>query len=210
MPKRTQLLEDLRGDKDYGVFLMIQMDGVPETLQLVVTTTELDEKAGGLRDKRSYVIRAIGVQEHQVSVGLFRNLRIEEASHPLLYQYNDTPVGLFFRGQPTDSNALLVDFIQAYAGTFGPWRQIPTYLNSNRPLFDLLSSSGDLVGEMPKPLADKLVPVFERHGLETKVVEGSTPTTSDEHGRTQHMKALIMDDSYIVAMDFTVEFLGRT
>jgi hypothetical protein len=145
-----------------------------------------------------------------VSVGLFGSLHILDADHPLLYQYNTTPVGLFFRGQPSDSNALLVDFIQAYTGTFGPWRQIPTYLNTNRPLFDLLSSTGDLVGEMPKPLVEKLAPVFERHGLETKIVEGTSPVTSDEHGRSQHMKALIMDDSYIVAMDFTVEFLGRT
>lgn len=209
MPKRQQLLDELSGEKDYGVFLMVQMDGVPETLQLVITTTELDERAGGLRDKRSYVIRAIGVQEHRVSVGLFGKLRFEEVNHPLLYQYNETPVGLFFRGQTNDPNALLVDFLQAYSGTFGPWRQIPTYLNTNRPLFDLLSSSGDLVGEMPKPLAEKLAPVFESHGLETKIVEGSTPETSDEHGRTQHMKALIMDDSYVVAMDFTVDFLGR-
>jgi hypothetical protein len=66
------------------------------------------------------------------------------------------------------------------------------------------------VGEMPKPLAENLTPVFERHGLETKVVEGNAPLDSDEHGRSHRMKALIMDDSYIVAMDFTVEYLGRT
>ncbi len=209
MPKRQQLLDDLSGEKSYGVFLMVQMDGVPETLQMVITTTELDEQRGGLRDKRSYVIRAIGVQEHRVSVGLFGNLRFMDTGHPLLYQYNETPAGLFFRGRPDDSNALLVDFMQAYTSTFGPWRQIPTYLNVSRPLLDLLNSGGDLVGEMPKPLAEKLASAFERHGLETKIIEGAAPEESDEHGRTQHMKALIIDDSYIVAMDFTVEFLGK-
>ncbi len=209
MPKRQQLLEDLSGEKAYGVFLMLQMDGVPETLQMVITTTELDEQRGGLRDKRSYVIRAIGVQEHRVSVGLFGSLRILETDHPLLHQYNETPVGLFFRGQPDDSNALMVDFMQAYTSTFGPWRQIPTYLNVSRPLFDLMNSGGDLVGEMPKTLAEKLIPAFERHGLETKVIEGEARLESDEHGRSQHMKTLIIDDSYIVAMDFTVEFLGK-
>lgn len=209
MPRRAQFLDDLSGEKAYGVLLMLQMDGVPETLQLVMTATELDEHAGGLRDKRSYVIRAIGVQEHRVSVGLFGSLRFAEADHPLLYPYNSTPVGLFFRGQPNDANALLVDFMQAYAGTFGPWRQIPSYLNTNRPLFDLLNSGGDLVGEMPKLLAEKLVPAFERHGLETKIIEGSTPLGADEHGRSQHMQALIVDESYIIAMDFSVEFLGK-
>jgi hypothetical protein len=208
MPKRKQLLAELAGDKAYGVFLMVQMDGIPETLQLVIATTELDEKAGGLRDKSRYVIRAIGVREHKVSVGMFGSLEFVD-EHPLLHQYNATPVGLFFRGSPADPNGLLVDVFQAYAGTFGPWRQIPLYLNASKPLLSLLTSGGDLLGEMPKPLSDNLVKVLDRHGLEHKVIEGEGPETSDEHGRTQLMKALILDDSYIVALDFTVDILGK-
>jgi hypothetical protein len=208
MPKREQLLKDLEGDKSYGVFLMAQMDSVPETLQLVIATTEYDDQAGGLRDKSRYLIRAIGVQEHKISVGMFGSLRFFD-DHPLLYQYNTTPAGVFFRGQSADPNALLVDMLQAYAGTFGPWRQIPQYLNTNKPLLSLLASTGDLLGEMPKPLAENLVKVLEKHNLETKVIEGQSPLEADEHGRTQLMKALVIDDSYLVALDFTVETLGR-
>jgi hypothetical protein len=208
MPKREQLLRDLEGEQAYGVLLMVQMDSVPETLQLVIATTEFDEKAGGLRDKNRYLIRAIGVQEHKVSVGMFGSLRFAD-DHPLLYQYNTTPFGVFFRGTAADPNALLVDMLQAYATTFGPWRQIPTYLNTAKPLFNLLSSSGDLLGEMPQPLADELVKTLERHSLETKTIAGQSPLDADEHGRSQLMKALIVDESYLVAMDFTVDLLGK-
>jgi hypothetical protein len=187
---------------------MAQMDSVPETLQLVIVTTEYDEKAGGLRDKSRYLIRAIGVQEHKISVGMFGSMRFLD-DHPLLYQYNTTPVGVFFRGQAADPNALLVDLLQAYATTFGPWRQIPQYLNTEKPLFNLLSSTGDLLGEMPKPLAENVVKALEQHKLETKMIEGQPPEESDEHGRSQLMKALVIDDSYLVAMDFTVDLLGR-
>lgn len=208
MPKREQLLNELSGENAVGILLMVQMDGVPETLQLVVVTTEFDEKAGGLRDKGRYVIRAIGVHEHQFSVGAFQSLRFVD-DHPLLYQHNTTPVGLFYRGQVNDVNALLVDVFQAYATTFGPWRQIPTYFNVSKPLFNLLTSGGDLLGEMPKPLAERLVKVLEQHNLETKMIAGESPEESDEHGRSQFMKALIIDESFVIALDFTVEFLGR-
>jgi hypothetical protein len=208
MPKREQLLKDLEGDNAVGVLLLVQMDSVPETLQLVIATAEYDEKAGGLRDKTRYLIRAIGVQEHRASVGIFRTLEFS-TDHPLLYQYNQTPAGVFFRGQAADPNALLVDMLQAYASTFGPWRQIPQYLNTGKPLFSLLTSGGDLLGEMPKPLADRIVPVLEKHKLETKIIEGQSPLDSDEHGRSQLMQALVIDDSYLVAIDFTVDILGK-
>jgi hypothetical protein len=208
MPKRERLLQELTGDNAVGVLLMVQMDGVPETLQLVVVTMEYDETAGGLRDKGRYVIRALGVQEHRVSVGIFQTLRLMD-EHPLLYQYNTTPTGVFYRGQTKDVNALLVDLLQAYATTFGPWRQIPDYLNTTQPLFNLLSSGGDLLGEMPAPLANQIVKVLDQHELEHKVIEGPSPEESDEHGRSQLMKALIVDESFVVAMDFTVEELGK-
>lgn len=208
MPKRDKLFSELQGENAYGVFLMIQMDGVPETLQLVIATTEYDDSVKGLRDKSRYVIRALSVQEHRVSVGMFQSLQLVE-DHPLLYQYNTTPAGLFFRGQAADPNALLVDFLQAYAGVFGPWRQVPSYLNVSKPLLSILSSSGDVVGEMPKPLAEALAKTFEKHNLEAKIIEGQSPLEADEHGRSQLMKALILEDSYIVAMDFTVDELGK-
>lgn len=208
MPKREQLLRELSGENSYGVFLMLQMDSVPETLQLVVATTELDKQRGGFRDVGQYVIRALGVVEHRVSVGLFRSLRFVE-DHPLLYQYNTTPHALFFRGKAPDPNALLVDVLQSCAMIFGPWRQVSEYLNTSQPLLSLLASEGGLLGQMPEPLARNLSGVLEKHGLETLLQAGDPVTPQDEHGRSQLRKALILDDSYVIALDFTVDQLGK-
>lgn len=207
MTPREQLFEDLTGDDRYGVLLMAQLDAVPETLQLVIATTREDPAAGGLRDMHQFVIRAIGVAEHRIHLGVFKSFA-ERDTHPLLHQYNATPVGLFFRGQPDDVNALFVDVLQAYAGTFGAWRQPPMYFNTSRPLLNLLASGGDLVGQMPQPLADALVKALEAHGLETRALAEPTEDT-DEHGRSRLRKVLLMDDAYVVAFDFTVEFLGK-
>jgi hypothetical protein len=208
MPRRDQLFEELAGDDCYGVLLLAQLDAVPETLQFMITTTKLDAATGGLRDVGQYVIRAIGVAEHRVSLGIFNTAKIR-TSHPLLYQYNTSPVGLFFRGQPDDANALFADLLQAYAGTFGPWRQPPTYLNTSKPLLNLLTSGGDLLGQMPQPLADNLAKTLEANGLETRAMTEPSDT-EDEHGRSRLRSVLLLDESYIIAFDFTVEKLGKS
>ncbi len=200
MPKRDQLLDELKGENDYGVLLMVQMDGVPDTLQAIIATTQYDDSASGLRDKHQYIVRAVGVKEHQVSVGMFKSLKLMD-DHPLSYAYNTTPVALFFRGTPKDTNELVLDLFQGYASTFGPWRQIPEYLNTSKPLVELLSGGGDLLGQMPLPLAERLQKVLEHHGLETKLVEDKQTEPK--------MKVLTLDESYIMALDFTIESFGN-
>lgn len=208
MPRRDQLLQELEGDDRFGVLLLGQLDAVPETLQFIVTTTRLDPATGGFHDIGQYIIRAIGVKEHRLTLGLFTTVVIKD-DHPLLYQYNKAPVGLFFRGQPDDTNALFSDVMQAYASTFGPWRQPPTYLNTSKPLITLLASGGDLVGQMPIPLAENLAKAFEAHGAETRAI-AKPIEEEDEHGRSRLRKVLLLDESYIIAFDFTVETLGRS
>lgn len=207
MPRRDQLFQELEGEDRFGVLLLAQLDAVPETLQLIVTTTRLDPVTGGFRDIGQYIVRAIGVAEHRLTLGLFTTTIIRQ-DHPLLHQYNTAPVGLFFRGQPDDVNALFGDVMQAYASTFGPWRQPPTYLNTSKPLLSLLASGGDLIGQMPTPLAENLAKALESHGLETRAIAEPTET-EDEHGRSRLRNVLLMDESYIVAFDFTVEILGK-
>lgn len=207
MPRRDQLFQELEGEDRFGVLLLAQLDAVPETLQLIVTTTRLDPVTGGFRDIGQYIVRAIGVAEHRLTLGLFTTTMIKQ-DHPLLYQYNTAPVGLFFRGQPDDANALFGDVMQSYASTFGPWRHPPTYLNTSKPLISLLASGGDLVGQMPAPLAENLAKAMESHGLETRAIAEPTEP-EDEHGRSRLRNVLLMDESYIVAFDFTVEILGK-
>jgi hypothetical protein len=199
-----QLIAEINSDNGYGVCLMAQMDAVPDTLQFIIATTYFDEAVGGLRDKARYIVRAIGVQEHRVSVGMFRQIAVlADEAHPLLYEYNSLPTGLFFKGTPDDVNGLMIDVFQAYSSTFGLWRHLPQYINVQKPLLDLFTGGGDLVGQMPKPLADKLEKVLVHHGLEAKVLMG------EKHKEAPAMKTLLFDESYIVAMDFSVDELGK-
>ena len=63
---------------------MTQMDGTPDTIQLMVTTAEYDTEIDGLREKGHYIIRALGVREHKVTVGMLNNLSFKKGEeHPI-------------------------------------------------------------------------------------------------------------------------------
>ena len=207
MPKRQPMLDEINHENGVGVFLMAQMDGVPDTLQLFIATAEYDPEADGLRDKAQYVVRALGVREHRISIGMFSGLTFQEQEeHPLLYGYNTEPVGVFFRGTPDNSQELLLDILQGYASTFGPWRHIPEFLNTSKPLLTLIGDGGDMLGEMPTPLAQQMEKVLQHHKLETKLIEAKP---EPDHKLPPPLKLLLLDDSYVVAMDFSVEELGK-
>lgn len=198
-----QFLDEINAEHGYGVMLMTQMDAVPDTLQFVIATTEFDPEVDGLRDKNRYLLRAIGIQEHRISLGMFRSAKqADKENHPLLMQYNSQPVALFFRGTPRNVDALILNVFQTYSSVFWDWHHVPEFLNINKPLFDLFGDGGDLVGEMPRPLANALIPVLEAQGVETKVIEG------ERHKEQPEMKLLLLDESYIIAMNFTVDKLG--
>jgi hypothetical protein len=198
-----QLLHEINAEDGYGVLLMTQMDGVPDTIQMMIATTEYDAASEGLRDKNRYLLRAVGVQEHRVSVGIFKSGAVfADEAHPLLYQYNSLPVGLFYRGPVEAPTALILSILQAHSSVFGSWRQAPAYLNKAKPLLEVFSGGGDLVGEMPQPLATALAPIFAERGLETKVITG------EREGKNPPQKVLLLDDSYVVAMDFSVDQMG--
>lgn len=210
MPKRDEIAENLAKPNGYGVLLMGQMSGAPETLEFIVNIGEIDESINAYREKSSFIIRALGVADHQISLGLFGKLSFED-DHPLLYEHNQASTALFFRSSnEKNTTELMLDFLQAYASTFRGWKQIPDYINSTRPLYDLLDSSGDHVGNMPEALANKLSKALEKHGCETKILKEEAPKDEDEHGRSQKYKALIIDErSYVIALDFVVDSFGK-
>lgn len=207
MPKRQQLFDELSREDVYGVLVLAQLDAVPETVQLVIATTQEDPASGGLRDLNRYLVRVLGTNEHRISLGLFNSIQLVE-NHPLTYRYNDPTVALFFRGEIKNPESAAIDVLQAYAQTLGMWHHPPMYLNPSQPLVSLLASEGGLVGEMPKILADAIESALKIHGVETKqfAEEG---VDKDEHGRSQRRKAFLLDDSYFVTFDISVELMGR-
>jgi hypothetical protein len=208
MPKRQQLLNELQNEKDYGIFIAIQMGGVPNELQLIVETAQYDEQAQGLRPRGQYIIRALGVREHKVSVGIFAQLAFLD-EHPLLYHHNAPRVAVYFDGKPENVNELVLDISQAHASTFGPLRFLAADINRGKPLVDLLQTGNGLLGEMPQPLAERMAKVLEHHHMKASLVEDEDFETQDEHGRSRLAKLLAIDDSYIIALDFSVEQMGK-
>ena len=121
MPERSSLLDELSQEQDYGVLLVAQMGGAPNELQLLIQTAEYDATVEGLRERHRYIIRALGVREHRLSLGLFGRLLFSD-DHPLLYHHNTPRAGVFFRGDVPRVAEVVLDLSQAHASTFGPWR----------------------------------------------------------------------------------------
>ncbi|MBI1280348.1 MAG: hypothetical protein GC179_19660 [Anaerolineaceae bacterium] len=206
--KRESLLAELQGENRYGIFLALQMGGVPQELQLIVQTAVFDEQEQGLRPQNQYVIRALGVVEHRVSLGVFGNLFIAN-EHPVLLHYNAPRAVIQFTGQPDDVNELVLDINQAYLSTFGPWRELAKDINRTQPLVNLLTSGSGVLGTMPKPGAERMTRVLAHHGMQATLDESRMYDEKDDHGRSTNMRLLGIDDSYLIALDFTVDELGK-
>jgi len=207
MPKRDQLLADMQGEDRHVALLVAQVGAMPTEIQLIVQTARYEEAVKGLHPIRSYIIRVVGATEHRVTnLGMTTSELAWVSDHPLLWQYTQAPAALFFRGQPDDAHALALELAQAHASTFRGWRHFPEYLNTEKPLYELLRSGGGLLGQMPQTLAEACVPVLEWHGLETKVLLGQSHTEQAQ-GPLKHQKleALLIGDSYFISYMFSVE-----
>ena len=211
MPAREQLLRELHGEYNYGVLLMAQMGGVPNELQLVIETAIYDEKVEGLRPQHDYSIRVLGVREHRVNLGLFARLSFVE-DHPLLYHHNTPRVAVYFDGKAAHINELVLDISQAYVSTFGQWRHLVDMaddINRATPMVDLLESGYGLLGTMPRPLALRMEKVLAHHEVACTLTEDASFETVDEHGRSRLAKLLLIDQAYFIALDFSVEQMGK-
>lgn len=206
--RRGKLLAELGAKEDYGILLAAQMGGAPQELQFIIQTARFDEKAQGLRPRSQYILRALGVVEHRVSLGVFGNLFFAD-EHPILLHYNEARAAVRFQGQPEDIHELALDIHQAYLSTFGPWREITRDLNREQPLAPLLASGGGLLGAFPRSGAERMVRVFAHHGLSATLEDQEHYDLTDEHQRSRKMKLLGIDDSYIIALDFTVDEMGK-
>lgn len=212
MPKRDQLLRELQGEQDYGVLLVAQMGGVPNELQLIVETAHYDEAAQGLRPQHDYTIRVLGVREHRVSLGIFGRLSFITDDHPLLYHHNTPRVAVYFDGKPDNVNELVLDISQTYVSTFGPWRHLIDMaedINRALPMVDLLASGYGLLGTMPKPLAERIAKALTHHNVGYSFSEDASFASADEHGRSRQAQLMLIDQSYFIALDFTIEQMGR-
>lgn len=211
MPHRTEFLQELAKETTYGVLLLAQMGGVPNEIQLMVETAEYDPAVEGLRPKQGYIIRALGVREQQVQLGIFSELAFVN-EHPLLLHHNTARTAVHFVGKPTNVSELILDIFQVYVSAFQNWRnltQMPDDLNVSMPLVDLLAQGYGLLGIMPKPFAERIGRVLEHHGVKATLSPEGNYEEMDDHGRSKAAQALIIDQGYVVALDFSVERVGK-
>ncbi|MGJ3239486.1 MAG: hypothetical protein ACFE0Q_12320 [Anaerolineae bacterium] len=213
MPHTEQFFADLDGENRQLALLVAQVGASPNELQLITQIAEYDESVEGLRPIRSYIIRALGVLEHRlVNFGMTVNdVRVVD-EHPLLYEYTTSPTAVFFRGTVDSPDTVVMDIAQAHATTFYPWRHFPQYLNMEQALSTLFESGGGLLGQMPAPLAERVVTILTHHGLEHKTAEGQPYIKQhDNPGLLQTpLQALLLGESYCVAYGFSIqEMRGR-
>jgi hypothetical protein len=207
------LLDDMAQPGAAVVLLVAQMGGTPDELQLVVETAIYDEEAHGLRPRGAYVVRCLGVVEHRLALGISTSLRfIDGSDHPLLYHTNTPRVAVHFDGRAADINALVLDLSQAYVSVFLNWRHLVDQVedfNRTVPLFTLLERGFGLLGTMPKPLAERVSAVLAHHGVSASLSEDTRFTTHDAGGRSTLPRLLLIDDSYVLALDFSIDRMGR-
>lgn len=208
MPKKDELIHFLQGEHNVGVLLMVQMGGVPEELQLIIQTATYDEKVGGLREKKAYIIRALGVKEHRTTVGIFGSLFFA-TDHPILYHHKSPLYKVEFKGTPQDPNELVLDIQAAYSATFGPWRDLAEDINREKPLYDLLQSGEGTLGTMPEQAANRMLKVFDHHNMLAhldKVEDKRGTDPDDDHGEfSTELQLLGIDDSYFIGYSFMVD-----
>ena len=213
MPHTEQFFADLAGENRQAALLVAQVGASPNELQLITQIAEYDESVEGLRPIRSYIIRVLGVLEHRiVNFGTTVNdIQIVD-EHPLLYEYTSKPTAVFFRGTVDNPDSVVMDIAQAHATTFYPWRHFPQYLNMEQSLGALFEAGGGLLGQMPAPLAEKILKVLEHHGLEHKIAEGEPYIKLHDNPALLQstLKVLLFGSSYFISYGFSIqEMKGR-
>jgi len=213
MPHSQQFFNDIAGENRHAALLVAQVGAAPNELQLITQVAEYDESVEGLRPIKTYIIRVLGVLEHRiVNFGTTSNeIQILE-EHPLLYEYTKKPTALFFRGEVTNPDSVVMDIAQTHATTFFPWRHFPQYLNTEKPLGTLFEEGGGLIGQMPEPLAEGIIKVLEHHNLEYKTAQGTAYIQMHDNPALLQSKlqVLLFGGSYFVAYGFSIqEMIGK-
>ena len=106
----------------------------------------------------------------------------------------------------------MLDISQAYLSPFGPWRHLieqPDDLNRSAPLVDLLQGGAGQLGVMPLPLAERMVRVLKHHQMTASLALESGFEAEDEHGRSRLLQLLLIDQSYVTALGFAVDEVGK-
>lgn len=208
-----KILQELEPENHLGIFMLAQMGGVPQEVQMIIQTAQFNEATKQLKPIGQYIIRAIGVGEQKLALGIF-NAAVLSTDHPVLYHFNEKLVQVYFRGQPENVDVLMLELQQLYDQTYLQKRSMVDDINRSRPLGILLSSGHGMLGQMPLPFAEKVKTLLARYDLTCNFVDVEDEHHHD-HGDHGHehpaikYQLLAMDDSYIIAQLFSADPMGK-
>ncbi len=195
-----QLFNEMHVEDAVGLMLAAQLAETPDDVQIIVRTTVFDKSIGGLRDQNQYAIKATKVAEHKLTLGLFDHIAFID-DHPLLYHHNAPRLCVFVSSRAESADAVMHDIEDVHTEVYDTWRDLPMDLNSLSTPEQVLDTGFGLLGEMPEPFAKAVADVLNRHGVKHNLV-------TEEEPPSQAMKLLAIDDSYLVAAEFSIELIS--
>jgi hypothetical protein len=194
-----QLMQSLTDEPDkIGILLAVQMGGTPQELQLLIQTANFTEETHTVQSEEAFLLRCVGVGEHRVSLGMFKQMMLVD-DDPLLWNHNTPYVQVYFRGQTEQIDTLMLELTQLYGQHYSVFRSLADDINRMAPLSTILSGGYGLLGEMPTPMAERVKTLFERNGLTItfQPSERETPTIPS--------RLLVLDDSFFIAQLFSAD-----
>lgn len=210
-----KIIEALQPEENLGVLIASQMGGTPREVQIIIQTTQYEAEKDALKATGQYIIRALGVVEHRLSLGLFNKLVLSN-DNPLLYRHNSEQVQVYFRGTPENIDGFLIDLNQLYGQTYGvfdPNMRMADELNRAMPLYNLLKTGQGLLATTPQPFAEKLQKLLTRHHMTCNFIEVEDEhhheDEEDHHHHDITYQLLVMDDSYFIAQLFSADPMGN-
>ena len=128
------------------------------------------------------------------------------AKHSLLIPYTTSEVSLNFVGRPASPSALVGELWEAHQDVTEGWFSFGAYLNGGLKTTDLLASGNGILATGPRPFLDRYAAVLKRHGLRVAWVGEREPLEwRDGAWRPEKgdLRALVLDDSYIIGREWT-------
>ena len=197
------IIQTLTHNDKIGVLLVAQMGATPQEVQLILQTADYDEETYTVTTGDTFIIRCIGVEDHRISVGLFNRLIVTD-EHPVLWNYNEVFRQIYFKGTPDNIDGLMLELNQLYGQHYGEVRNLAQDINRMAPLETILKRGNGLLGEMARPMAEKIKALFARYEMEVNLVP-----SEQEEPPFKHV-LLVMDDSFVIAQLFSADPLeGR-
>jgi hypothetical protein len=179
-----------------------------EDINLLITKADYSEEVPILNfkihesgaDPQNWILEVIGHRASKISFSpeVDDSLILITDDHPLLWQFSDVQVELYFNGASDDIYRVISELNQIDFNLFGKYR------NSSQQLYTLLRSSHGSLGSGPRKLLTKYEKCLNKYGIETSIVGGYIPTYWD--GKNKYsgdtLKILLINGSYIVAQDY--------